>query len=96
MFTDHTQAPERFCSGAALVLICWVITPLQSSLLTIAPAVRETRTSLAVAELWSYGSQAEKLDSSFLHSAYGMTWLGDAPVEMDFVYTFRLTIFTKD
>ena len=74
-----------FTSGTALVLIFWVIAPLQSSLITIEPVVQEIHTKFLISgELMTYNSQAGYLDTSFLFSSYGVTWLGDiTPPFMD-------------
>ena len=85
MFLTTHRHWSVFAAGTALILIIRVITPLQSSLLTITPVARDTRTKLTTVKLWAYGNQAGKLDSFFLYSAYDMTWLGSAPVEIDFV-----------
>ena len=67
-----------FTAGTALALIFWVITPLQSTLLSIKPVLREIHTRYTLgAKLEAFSSQAEKLDSSFLDSAYGVTWLDE-------------------
>ena len=67
-----------FAAGTALVLIFWVITPLQSSLLTMKPVVQEIRTQfIPKAELEAFSSQTETLDSSFLDSVYEVAWLGE-------------------
>ena len=74
----HHRHWRVFAAGTALVLIFWVITPLQSSLLAIKPVPREIRELVTLrARLEDFSSQAEKLDSSFLDSAYGVTWLGE-------------------
>ena len=61
-----------------MVLIFWVITPLQSSLLTIELVTKEIPTQfIPTAKLKSYDSQANELDSAFLYSSYSVTWLGE-------------------
>ena len=77
MLTAHRHW-NVFAAGTALVLIAWVITPLQSSLLTIQFMTQEVRTQfIHTARLGSYSSQAGDLDSSFLYFSYGVTWLGE-------------------
>ena len=61
-----------------MVLIFWVITPLQSSLLAVKPVNREIRILvIPSAKLEAFSSQAGKLDSTFLDSAYRVTWRGE-------------------
>ena len=80
---SHHRHWSVFAAGTALVLIFWVITPLQSSLLTMKPVVREIRRQFKPrAKLEAFCSQAEKLDSSFLDSVYRVAWLGEELVNI--------------
>ena len=78
MLTAHRHW-NVFAAGMALVLITWVITPLQSSLLTIEPVTGAIPTRFAlIGELKPYSSQeADFGSSSFFCSSYGVTWLGE-------------------
>ena len=61
-----------------MVLIFWIVTPLQSSLLTIELVTKEIRTQfIPSAKLESYDSQAKELNPAFLYSSYSVTWLGE-------------------
>lgn len=62
----------------ALVLISWVITPLQSSLLTKELVAQKIPTQfIPTAKLASYSNQSRELDVAFLYSSYSVTWLGE-------------------
>ena len=59
-------------------MIFWVVTPLQSSLLTIELVTKEIRAPfIPTAKLGFYGNQSGELDSTFLYSSYSVTWLGE-------------------
>ena len=74
----HRRHWSVFAAGTALVLIFWVITPLQSSLLTMKPVVQEIRTQFILSKkLEAFSRQTETLGSSFLDSVYREAWLGE-------------------
>ena len=61
-----------------MVLIFWVVTPLQSSLLTTELVAQKTPTQFTpTAKLASYSNQSKELDSTFFYYSYGVTWLGE-------------------
>ena len=61
----------------ALVLIFWVITPLQSSLLTIELVSQKIPTQfIPTAKLASYSNQSKELNATFFYSSYSVAWLG--------------------
>ena len=61
----------------ALVLIFWVITPLQSSLLTKELVTKEIRTQfIPTAKIASYSDQSKELNATFFYSSYSVAWLG--------------------
>jgi len=67
-----------FWAGLALCLIFWVITPLNSSLLTTQQVTRDIETSFKqLKKLTPFDDQKASLSSSFLYSSYGVTWLGE-------------------
>ncbi|PUU73919.1 hypothetical protein B9Z19DRAFT_1196591 [Tuber borchii] len=67
-----------FWAGLALCLISWVITPLNSSLLTTQHVTRDIETSFKqVKKLTPFSNQAAAMSSSFLYTSYGVTWLGE-------------------
>ena len=76
MLTAHRHW-NVFAAGMALVLIFWVITPLQSSLLTIELVKRETHAQFEPTEgLRNYSYQTTEFTSEFLYPPYGVIWLG--------------------
>ena len=61
-----------------MVLIFWVVTPLQSSLLTAELVAQETPTQFTpTAKLASYSNQSKELGSAFFYYSYSVTWLGE-------------------
>ena len=61
-----------------MVLIFWVVTPLQSSFLTIQSVAPKVPTEfIPTAKLASYSNQSKELDSTFFYYSYGVTWLGE-------------------
>jgi len=67
-----------FCAGLALCLVFWVITPLNSSLLTTQHVTRDIETSFKpLKKLISFDDQKTAMSASFLHTSYGVTWLGE-------------------
>ena len=64
-----------FASGMAMVLILWVITPLQSSLLTIESVDRVIPTQFEPAAEFKT-NRSKELDSDFFLESYYVTWLG--------------------
>ena len=67
-----------FWAGLALCLIFWVITPLNSSLLTTQPVTRDIETSFKIfKKLTPFDDQKAAMDASFLYTSYGVTWLGE-------------------
>jgi hypothetical protein len=60
-----------------MVLIFWVITPLQSAIFTTGIVRRITDTSMVTTgTLDSVSSQVNSLNANFLNTAYGVSWLG--------------------
>ena len=67
-----------FFAGLALCLIFWVITPLNSSLLTTEHVGRDIETSFKpLKKLIPFDDQREALSASFLYTSYGVAWLGE-------------------
>ena len=67
-----------FWAGLALCLIFWVITPLNSSLLTTQHVTRDIETSFKPCKkLIPFGEQKAAMSPSFLYTSYGVTWLGE-------------------
>jgi len=67
-----------FWAGLALCLIFWVITPLNSSLLTTQPVTRNIETSFKTfKKLTPFDDQKGAMSASFLYTSYGVTWLGE-------------------
>ena len=66
-----------FWAGLALCLISWVITPLNSSLLTTQHVTREIETSFKLKKLIPFDDQKASMSASFLYTSYGVTWLGE-------------------
>ena len=67
-----------FWAGLALCLIFWVITPLNSSLLTTQPVTRDIETSFKTfKKLTPFDDQKVAMSPSFLYTSYGVTWLGE-------------------
>jgi len=67
-----------FWAGLALCLIFWVITPLNSSLLTTQPVTRDVETSFKTFKnLTPFDDQRAAMSASFLYTSYGVTWLGE-------------------
>ena len=61
-----------------MVLIFWVVTPLQSSLLTTELVAQKTATQFTpTAKLASYSNQSKELGSAFFYYSYSVTWLGE-------------------
>ncbi|KAG0127965.1 hypothetical protein HOY82DRAFT_624030 [Tuber indicum] len=66
-----------FWAGLALCLIFWVVTPLNSSLLTTQPVVQNVPTLFKPFQKFtSFDNQIVAMSSSFLHTSYCITWLG--------------------
>ncbi|KAH7310374.1 hypothetical protein BKA65DRAFT_413820 [Rhexocercosporidium sp. MPI-PUGE-AT-0058] len=66
-----------FLAGTVLILIFWVITPLQSAIFNTGTVTRLVPTEMATsASLAALASQATRLNVNFLNSAYGILWLG--------------------
>jgi len=67
-----------FWAGLALCLIFWVITPLNSSLLTTQPVTQDIETSFKTfKKLTPFDDQKATMSASFLYTSYGVTWLGE-------------------
>ncbi|CUS11873.1 unnamed protein product [Tuber aestivum] len=67
-----------FCAGLALCLIFWVVTPLNSSLLTTQPVTRDIETVFKTCQkLTPFDDQRAAMSASFLYTSYGVTWLGE-------------------
>jgi len=67
-----------FWAGLALCLIFWVITPLNSSLLTTQHVTRDIETSFKpLKKLIPFDDQKAAMSASFLYTSYGVTWLGE-------------------
>ena len=67
-----------FWAGLALCLIFWVITPLNSSLLTTQPVTRDIETSFKTfKKLTPFDDQGTAMNVSFLYTSYSVTWLGE-------------------
>ncbi|KAG0634517.1 hypothetical protein HOY80DRAFT_1140621 [Tuber brumale] len=67
-----------FCSGLALCVIFWVVTPLNSSLLTTQLVARDIETSFKpFQKLTPFDDQAAAMSGSFLYTSYGIAWLGE-------------------
>ena len=67
-----------FWAGLALCLIFWVITPLNSSLLTTRPVTRDIETPFKTfKKLIPFDDQKAAMGVSFLYTSYGVTWLGE-------------------
>ena len=67
-----------FWAGLALCLIFWVITPLNSSLLTTQDVTRDIETSFKpFKKLIPFNKQEAAMSPSFLYTSYGVTWLGE-------------------
>ena len=67
-----------FWAGLALCLIFWVITPLNSSLLTTQPVTRDIETSFKTfKKLTPFDDQKAAMSASFFYTSYGVTWLGE-------------------
>ena len=65
-----------FWAGLALCLIFWVITPLNSSILTTQNVIRDIETSFKPCKkLIPFGEQKAAMSPSFLYTSYGITWL---------------------
>ncbi|PUU79494.1 hypothetical protein B9Z19DRAFT_1125088 [Tuber borchii] len=67
-----------FWAGLALCLIFWVITPLNSSLLTTRPVTRDIETPFKTSKkLIPFDDQKAAMGVSFLYNSYGVIWLGE-------------------
>ncbi|RPB03871.1 hypothetical protein L873DRAFT_1786829 [Choiromyces venosus 120613-1] len=67
-----------FWAGLALCLIFWVITPLNSSLLTTQAVTRDIETAFKpFQQLTPFDGQKLAMSASFLYTSYGVTWLGE-------------------
>ena len=67
-----------FWAGLALCLIFWVITPLNSSLLTTQPVTRDIETPFKTfKKIIPFDDQKAAMGASFLYTSYGVTWLGE-------------------
>ncbi|KAI1123189.1 hypothetical protein F5Y10DRAFT_57333 [Nemania abortiva] len=91
-FVPFTAARRRqwpvFYSGTIIVIVFWLITPLQSSIFGIGP-IRLTRpiSVSAPTSLLPITLQAPLLDNEILNDAFAITWLGrDFPAPMTAEY----------
>lgn len=78
--TDACRHWSVFFAGFALVLIFWVITPMQAALLTTKTVTVEIPTQFIPSQsLASYDSQTAGLEvsSKYLFTAFGVTWLDE-------------------
>ena len=67
-----------FWAGLALCLIFWGIAPLNSSLLTTQHVTRDIETSFKpLKKLIPFDDQKAAMNSNFLYTSYGVTWLGE-------------------
>ena len=67
-----------FWAGLALCLIFWVITPLNSSLLTTRAVTQHIETSFKTfKKLTPFDDQKAAMSASFLYTSYGVAWLGE-------------------
>ncbi|KAJ2994271.1 hypothetical protein NUW58_g1602 [Xylaria curta] len=87
-FTPFRAARRRhwlvFYTGTIVVIVSWLITPLQSSIFGVGP-IRLTRQAFvsAPASLVPIPDQASLLDVEILNDAFAITWLGrDFPFSM--------------
>ena len=60
-----------FLAGTIMILIFWVVTPLQSAIFNTGTVTRLLPTALVPLE-----SQSARLNVNFLNTAYGISWLG--------------------
>ncbi|KAH7374207.1 hypothetical protein BKA64DRAFT_649216 [Cadophora sp. MPI-SDFR-AT-0126] len=66
-----------FLAGTIMILIFWVVTPLQSAIFNTGTVTRLVPTNMGTsASLISLESQSSRLNVNFLNSAYGISWLG--------------------
>lgn len=71
-----------FCAGFALLLISWVITPMQAALLTTETVPVNVSTQFVASQtLAPFDSQAAGLEvsSKYLFTAFRVTWLDEQP-----------------
>src|SRR6266536_1116773 len=65
-----------FFPGTIMLMVFWIITPLQSSIFNVAVVTRSIPIHLESAgSLLPFEDQANALNSNFLNTAYGVSWL---------------------
>ncbi|KAH9209381.1 hypothetical protein DL95DRAFT_477433, partial [Leptodontidium sp. 2 PMI_412] len=66
-----------FLAGTIMLLVFWVITPLQSAIFATGVATRSIPTTFGTSTaLIPFESQIKALNANFLNTAYGVSWLG--------------------
>ncbi|RFU35191.1 hypothetical protein B7463_g1109, partial [Scytalidium lignicola] len=66
-----------FISGTIMLMIFWIVTPLQSAIFNTGTVTQTIRTDLGTsANLTPIKSQTSNLNTNFLNTAYGISWLG--------------------
>lgn len=69
-----------FLAGIVMLLVFWIITPLQSAIFNTATVIRSASVSfVTTASLIALNAQSSSLSSNFLYKAYGISWLGEQP-----------------
>jgi hypothetical protein len=68
-----------FLAGTIMLLVFWVITPLQSAIFNTATITRSISTPMITsADLVSIEQQVSALNANFQNAAYAIAWLGQA------------------
>jgi hypothetical protein len=69
-------------AGTVMLLVFWVLTPLQSAIFNTGVARRSIQASMEIyGSLIPLKAQTTKLNANFLNTAYGISWLGQDPPE---------------
>ena len=66
-----------FFAGTIMLMVFWIITPLQSAIFNTGSVVRSRSTMMGTStNLIPIQSQTNTLNANFLNTAYGISWLG--------------------
>ena len=68
-----------FLAGSIMLLVFWVITPLQSAIFNSGPVLRSAQTWMMITgKLIPVNLQSGALNANFLNEAYGLAWLNQS------------------
>ncbi|KAH6666832.1 hypothetical protein B0J14DRAFT_677485 [Halenospora varia] len=68
-----------FFSGTIMLMVFWIITPLQSAIFTTSEAIRSIPIQFNVtSQLLDVRNQSQLLDNNFMNTAYAISWLNQS------------------